>query len=99
MKNTDCTIGDYVLATKYSDGDPQDAWCVGFYAGMVAGARYLVADNDGKPFRANGFRRIKKISVQRGQWIIERISIIEQSNRSVWRWLTIPMNKQQKAVE
>jgi len=23
--------GDYVLATKYRDGDPQDHWAVGFY--------------------------------------------------------------------
>ncbi len=24
-------VGDYVLATKYHDGNPQDHWCVGFY--------------------------------------------------------------------
>jgi len=28
-------IGSYVLATKYSDGDPQDQFYVGFVAGYT----------------------------------------------------------------
>lgn len=27
--------GDYVLATKYANGDPHDAFCVGFLEGLT----------------------------------------------------------------
>ena len=30
--------GDYVLATKYADGDPRDHFCVGFLRETLAGA-------------------------------------------------------------
>ena len=56
-------VGDYVLATKYNDGDPCDHFCVGYYAGTFDHAgqkRHLVHDKDGKSFRANGFRRVAK---------------------------------------
>ena len=81
--------GDYVLATKYADGDPQDSWAVGFYDGVLPKAycdRHLVVDADGKQFRGNGFRRVKKISAERGQWLIDHIKDIELSGRSVWGW-------------
>jgi hypothetical protein len=45
--------GEYVLATKYSDGHPQDQWCVGYYA-EAYGDRHIVADGNGLPFRASG---------------------------------------------
>jgi hypothetical protein len=85
--------GDYVLATKYHDGDPGDHFAVGFYAGTLEGRpdRYLVVDINGKPFRANGFRRIKKISTARGVWIIEHLGLIEGSSHSVWWWVRRPM--------
>ena len=73
-------IGDYVLATKYNDGDPKDHWCIGFYNGVLklgTTTRYLVIDNDGNQFRANGFRRIKKISGKRGTWILDHKFYIE----------------------
>lgn len=49
--------GDLVLATKYSDGDPQDHWVVGFYDCECLG-RHLVMDHNGNQMRANGFRRV-----------------------------------------
>jgi len=51
--------GDYVLATKYSDGDPLDHWAVGFYDGTTEHMRprHHVIDGDGQRFRVNGFRR------------------------------------------
>ncbi len=83
-------IGDYVLATKYNDGDPHDHFVIGYYNGITAShydpPRYDVIDNNGQNFRGNGFRRIKKISKRRGDWMIERFPIIENSGRSVWWW-------------
>ena len=75
--------GDYVLASKYSDGDPQDHWCVGFYkeAYLHCGTdqRHIVVDSNGQSFRGNGFRRVKKISKQRGAWMLKHSQIIETS--------------------
>lgn len=37
MKDTNNTLnsGDYALATKWSDADPKDHWCVGFFDSML----------------------------------------------------------------
>ena len=35
MKSKKLNKGDYVLATKYSDGDSKDAFAVGFFNGML----------------------------------------------------------------
>lgn len=95
--------GNYVLATKYQDGDPGDQYAVGFFDGMlpkIGGDRYLVVDNEGNQFRNNGFRRIEPISDAEGRWLIERFDqfrpmwIEEDENgedkmcgKSVWDWL------------
>jgi len=85
--NEELMPGDYVLATKYSDGDPQDQWAVGFFVGMLPRSnRYQVVDADGKLFRGNGFRRAKKIRKERGRWLVEHMADIESSGRSVWWW-------------
>ena len=81
--------GDYVLATKYADGDPKDHWCVGYLESIItraSGDRYLVVDSEGIPFRANGFRRVVKIKGTVGQCLIDHKTEIEQSCRSVWFW-------------
>lgn len=77
--------GDYVLATKYHDGDPGDQYCVGFYD-RTDGDRHFVTDKEGKQFRANGFRRIKKISAERGAFLLEHMPEIDTAGRSVWWW-------------
>ena len=82
--------GDYVLATKYSDGDPQDQWCVGFFDSILpkkSGIRFQVVDGNGKLFRKNGFRKVMKISKNEGQWLLEHVREIETSGRSLWEWL------------
>ena len=94
-------IGDYVLATKWSDGDPGDHWAVGFFVGMypkAGGDRYNIADAEGNLFRGNGFRRVKKISAERGRWLLEHKVEIENGGRSVWWWLRARMssNAEQK---
>ena len=89
------SIGSYVLATKYSDGDPMDHWAIGVYSGINAlhynPPRYSVVDDEGNNFRGNGFRRIKKISAERGKWLLERASSIESSGCSLWWWVRQPM--------
>lgn len=81
--------GDYVLATKYRDGDPGDHFAVGFYDRAIGDdldRRHVVTDSAGVPFRANGFRRVERISEERGRWLIERFGEIERAGRSVWWW-------------
>lgn len=84
------SLGDYVLASKWQDGDPKDHWAVGFLYSVVPGrfgVSYVVIDSEGKPFRAGGFRRVKKITPVRGKWLLENSEEIEASGRSVWGWL------------
>lgn len=87
--------GDYVMATKYSDGDPLDHWAVGFFAGLTSehyfSPRYDVVDGDGKLFRGNGFRRVKKISAARGEWLVQHAREIEKSGKSVWYFVRCRM--------
>ncbi len=94
--------GDYVLATKYSDGDPQDHWCVGYYAGITAPhydpPRFDVVDGEGKQFRGNGFRRVEKITPERGAWMLQYARDIELSGLSVWHFATCPMNEPNNAI-
>jgi len=78
--------GDYVLATKYSDGDPKDQFAIGFYQGKTRHGRYLVEDENGQSFRSNGFRRCEKISERIGKVLVKASSTIEQGNASVWYW-------------
>lgn len=77
--------GDYVLATKYGDGDPKDHFCVGFFREMLH-ERFLVEDNKGQLFRANGFRRCERVSQKVGYKIVATMPLIEQGCKSVWYW-------------
>jgi len=92
-----CSAGDYVLATKYSDGDPQDHWVIGFFDGMTAPhynpPRYNVVDSEGSQFRGNGFRRVRKISAERGAWMLKHARDIELSGRSVWHFARCRMSE------
>lgn len=85
--------GDYVLATKWHDGDPCDQWCVGFYDKEKDGRHYIV-DHYGDQFRANGFRRVKKISANRGMFILKNKENIKEKGRSLWWWERRAMNRQ-----
>lgn len=86
--------GDYVLATKWSDGDPGDHWYVGFYDHESAGGRHYVTDGEGNQARGNGFRRVKKISAERGEWLLKHGDLIERSFRSVWWWVRQKMDRE-----
>jgi hypothetical protein len=75
----DVRLGDYVLATKYEDGDPGDQWAVGWFTGMLPKGsmtdttrwRFMVADQNGKQYRGNGFRRCERITHDQGVYICE----------------------------
>ncbi len=94
-------VGDYVLATKYSDGDPQDHWAVGFYSHTTGNGyhmRHFVVDNHGVQFRANGFRRLAKIRTIEGENLLGDRRGIECSGRSVWGHLR-RLRRELKAAE
>jgi len=82
-------IGDYVVATKYSDGDSKDHFCVGIFNGMTDHnpQRFDVVDTEGKSFRGNGFRRIRRCRQDVGERIVNNLKNIELSDRSVWSWV------------
>lgn len=103
---------DYVLATKYSDGDPGDQWAVGFYDGSFdvgSETRHLVVDGDGNQFRWGGFRRVEKISHARGVFIVDHQAEIEASwpsyrphqkgHLSLWGWKRAKMSTGQSHAQ
>lgn len=86
------SLGDYVLATKYSDGDPGDPWYVGFVAGFLHN-RILIADAENRVVRASGYRRAKRISRERGDWLLANKDAIAQSASSLWYWVHHPLGR------
>ena len=76
MSDTELSLnpneGDYVLATKYSDGDFGDQWAVGTYS-KYENERHFVTDGSGDQFRSNGFRYARKISDFVGRYIIDNV--------------------------
>ena len=82
--------GDYVLGTVWGDGDPQDPWAVGWYVESRVGSgvlKHLIADSDGILYRTDGFRRVKKISREAGNFLLANKEQIERSGRSIYRHL------------
>jgi hypothetical protein len=91
MRTVNVIKGDYVLATKYSDGDPHDQWCIGFYDKGENGRHYVI-DSEGNQFRHNGFRRVAKISNNRGKWLLENKDSIEFSGKSLWHFSRVKID-------
>ncbi len=80
-------IGEYVLATKYDDGDPCDHFFVGFVSGYTEHdpKRYLIVDDAGVNQRGNGFRRAEKITGDEGCQLLELIPEIgDTPGQSLW---------------
>lgn len=94
MSNGKPFLGDYVLASKYEDGHLGDHWCVGWFAGYTdhEEPRYHVVDNDGEPFRGNGFRRMERITPFVGRELLrlanEEQWEIRRPTSSVWSMRT-----------
>jgi hypothetical protein len=96
-QNKPLAKGDYVLATKYADGDPGDPWAVGFYSepGPPSGdmLRYRVVHADERIiYGPNGFRRIRRgLRADVGAWLIENSDALERSppgTVNLWTMLT-----------
>lgn len=90
-------VGDYVLATKYADGDPGDPWALGIYDGKYSPGgglqdRHLVNEADGTCIRPNGFRRVARIRKDVGRWLLTvAAKQLEQSppgTVNLWTMLT-----------
>lgn len=95
-------LGDYVLATKYSDGDPGDAWALGFYAGELdmgndrcdikVAPRYMVKDSAGNNIRGNGYRRVARIRPDVGHWLLnvaaKQLEVSPPGTVNLWTMLT-----------
>lgn len=83
--------GAYVLATKWSDGDPGDPWGVGFYDGHRLD-RHFIVDNDGKQIRHGGFLRVGRITPETGRWLMENAAVLEASppgSVNLWGMITV----------
>lgn len=73
-------VGEYCFATKYDDGDPGDAWAVGYYLGVLKENRHLVGGAEGKSYRANGYRRVRAgLSPDVGAWLLRAAKELEAS--------------------
>jgi hypothetical protein len=80
-------VGDYVLATKYSDGDPRDHFCVGFLS-RIDGDRCIVVDGYGIVVRPNGFRRAERITREEGDKLVAMfLEIADRPGPSLWEHL------------
>ncbi len=76
-------IGDYVLATKWDDGDPGDPWAVGIYHGQHPrkhDVRHLVGDEDTETFYANGYRRVGRITEEYGIFLLSISDVLERQS-------------------
>lgn len=76
-------IGDYVLASKWYNGDPCDHFVVGFVSGFLfeelraqGRHRVTVRDEEGKEFRRNGFRRAERITADEGAEMVRLMPFI-----------------------
>jgi len=93
--------GDYVVATKWQDGDPGDHFCIGIYDGFYdhyGETRHLIVDRNGNNFRKNGFRRVARVGVRRGEWMVRHLSYIEamKDRFRVWHWYRAPWRELNK---
>jgi len=86
--------GDYVVATKYIDGDSKDHFVVGFFKDMTWHNRYNIIDDTGVLYRGNGFRKAKLISKEIGDKLVSCIDLIQNSNKSVWYFVSKFENEQ-----
>ena len=90
--------GTYVLATKYNDGDPGDAWGVGYYLESFTLAekghtRHRVIGNDGAYlYGPKGFVKIRdRLRSDVGAWLVANAATLQASppgSINLWTMLT-----------
>lgn len=72
--------GDYVLGTKYVDGDPNDPWAVGFIYGVGLGAEPVILDCNGVQISTSRIRRWEPITKEIGTAILSSSAV----GHSLW---------------
>jgi hypothetical protein len=89
--------GTYVIGTKYDDGDPGDAWGVGYYleSFQVPGGeiRHRIIGNDGTYlYGPKGFKVVRAgLDPDVGRWLVENCAVLEKSppgSINLWGMLT-----------
>ena len=68
------SLGDYVLATKYSDCDPGAPWRVGFVVRIITdkrGETYIIGEQDGTWSDFREYKHAKKITADEGKTWLE----------------------------
>ena len=90
-------MGEYCLATKWQDGEAWDHYAVGFYAGEIFPGRHQVVGHDGKPYRANGFRRCEPITKEQGDFILHTPDISDTGFK-LWDYIHPPNAKDDRAA-
>lgn len=91
-------VGSYVLGTKYDDGDPGDAWGVGYYLESFriepgGKQRHRVIDGDGNYlYGPKGFAVVRAgLQSDAGRWLVENADALQRSppgSINLWRMLT-----------
>lgn len=93
-------VGTYVLGTKYNDGDPGDAWGVGYYLESYRipddprrGLRHRVIDNDGNYlYGPKGFAVVRAgLQSDVGRWLVDNADMLQRSppgTINLWHMLT-----------
>ena len=90
-------VGSYVLGTKYEDGDPGDAWGVGYYleSFKLPGnrLRHRIVGSDGAYlYGPKGFIKIRaSLQPDVGRWLITHAGALEASppgSVNLWAMLT-----------
>lgn len=89
--------GSYVLGTKYRDGDPGDAWGVGYYLESFrfpgGELRHRIIDNDGNYlYGPKGFKVIRcGLQSDVGSWLVTNADALQKSPPgaiNLWGMLT-----------
>lgn len=91
-------VGSYVLGTKYSDGDPGDAWGVGFYLESFklspdGDLRHRIIGSDGNYlYGPKGFKVIRSgLRDDVGHWLVANADALQRSppgSINLWTMLT-----------
>jgi hypothetical protein len=79
--------GEYVLGMTGGTGDP---WAVGFYGGKRED-EHLVTHSDGRRIQGRTYRKVRRITHERGAWLLANAYDIEQSGRGWGTILRMPM--------
>jgi len=73
MKNKEIIVGDYVFASRWPDGDPNDPWYVGFVDEINEKEGFSTLYKVG----GRNYRYCRKISKKQGEKILEKYPKLE----------------------